>query len=357
MGSVANNSTNIAMLDLTVGTSILAISRSEDKLGIERYVERLLSWVEFGQQSWVSINTSETAYGTLYGDELCPDYETIRELFKNSSIDQYDWHDVAHMIQELMSRAPHFEACLGIPETDVNGIIIGEVETDPDVFEDCQGVHVVNDLKRCLALMAISQLARRGKLPGHALALRKAAPANIRISAQIFGESVHSVNTMVAEQGGTIFGDIMVADAPQRIVETIDESELLLHALGEDDLLAVLDIALQKQYHTTISLSDVSVGPAFFSSIQQRVQKRPELSRPIIRAIVETAVKSNMRATHALRMGKSGGTGVRTRGCDGAEAWRRDIDRDHHLHYWKVNGSIEFACISYPHDNFDIPEG
>ena len=130
----------------------------------------------------------------------------------------------------------------------------------------------------------------------------------------------------------------------------------LLKASNESDLAAAIKIAFSKNKTANFLLPEYIFGTGFLSSILERLTFKPELAKSLLRAIVETLEGINMNATHRLRTGKSGGSPNRKRGKDDAEAWRRDIDRDHHLHYWKGNNCLELACVSYPHDNFDIPE-
>jgi len=351
MTATPTNNVENELVRVTISASTLAIPLSGGKPGVEHYVERLLSWAELDQQSWISVNTSKNAYGVLYEDNLCPDYETLKQLWKKIGIERYAWRDVSVQIQELMSRGPYFEECLGISPDTVEHISAQELETDPDIFSGCPGDHVKDDLKRCVVLMMISQLSRQEsrKPPYHFLSLKESTTATIKASARVAG-AIDSIDAI------SIVDNIWVADDSRTVSMNIDEAELLLHATTQQDLLAVISIALHKQHHSSTVLLEYVVGRAYIASLQGRLQKRPDIARPIIRAMVETLMKSNMSATHALRKGKSGGSATRTRGKDGAEAWRRDIDRDHHLHYWKINGEIEFACISYPHDSFDIPE-
>jgi hypothetical protein len=72
-----------------------------------------------------------------------------------------------------------------------------------------------------------------------------------------------------------------------------------------------------------------------------------------LRCLSETIDEQNMRAVHAKRTGSGGGDPQELR--DQNKAWRRDIDREYHLHYWECDdGTIEFASVG-PHNMFDIP--
>jgi hypothetical protein len=69
--------------------------------------------------------------------------------------------------------------------------------------------------------------------------------------------------------------------------------------------------------------------------------------------MVEAIDQLRTEDVHALRESGSGGAPQRTRG--GHRAWRRDIDREYHLHYWQCSDRIEFGWIG-PHNDFHLPE-
>ncbi|MEA5580326.1 hypothetical protein VB620_03105 [Nodularia harveyana UHCC-0300] len=75
----------------------------------------------------------------------------------------------------------------------------------------------------------------------------------------------------------------------------------------------------------------------------------------LLRSCAETILEENLSDTHWLRTGKGAKTAQRERN-DKAKAWRRDIDYEYHLHYWKrTNNKIEFASIVI-HNDMKIPE-
>lgn len=73
----------------------------------------------------------------------------------------------------------------------------------------------------------------------------------------------------------------------------------------------------------------------------------------LLRAVAEIIGETNLAKTHALREGNSGAS-PQIKGKNG-RAFRHDIDRDFHLHYWKNDKRIVFASVG-PHNNFDIPD-
>jgi hypothetical protein len=76
----------------------------------------------------------------------------------------------------------------------------------------------------------------------------------------------------------------------------------------------------------------------------------------LLRSCAETILEENLSDTHWLRKGKGANNTQKERKKDKAKAWRRDIDYEYHLHYWKTtNNEIEFASVVI-HNDMKIPE-
>jgi hypothetical protein len=59
------------------------------------------------------------------------------------------------------------------------------------------------------------------------------------------------------------------------------------------------------------------------------------------------------RDVHEIREGKSGSARQKKQGA--YEAWRRDIDYEYHLHYWKTaNGPVFMSVVV--HNDMSIPD-
>ena len=346
--------TNV-LVNVTIDASVLAIPAVPTKSGIERYVERLLDLKGLQRDSWVDVNTSKFADKMLYEDNLYPDYGTMKQMFSRNGVEKYNWQDVALLVQNLMYQTSYIEDSLEQKGIEVEEISAEQITTEPDIFKNCPGVQIQNDLKRCVVLLAASLSLSKEKIPYHVLALHATQTKSIKVSALVSGITSNDDKGAIPPKSAKyLVENILIAEDIQGVFECVDEAELLKKATNESELADAIKIAL---YKTNSVLPEYIIGNEFFSSIVARISIKPELVRPLLRAIIETLQRSNMNATHHLRKGKSGGAPTRKRGSDNAEAWRRDIDLDHHLHYWKGNNNfIELACVSYPHDNYNIPE-
>jgi len=121
---------------------------------------------------------------------------------------------------------------------------------------------------------------------------------------------------------------------------------------------AALDIYIHQR---TDKQNRISVSWSFGSEFIKSLKKLKFLNKDeeivkLLRTLAETLLSENFQATHCLRIGKGGNDPQKIRKKDGAGAWRRDIDRDFHLHYWKTSDEIEFAWAAHPHDDYYIPE-
>lgn len=97
-----------------------------------------------------------------------------------------------------------------------------------------------------------------------------------------------------------------------------------------------------------------TIGGRFFQTVvEQNLQNNPIVFRSLLAACVATIGATEMSKVHPLRTGPAGNNPqVR---CGDSSAWRRDIDREFHLHYWSRAGSYQFASCGV-HGDFSIPD-
>jgi hypothetical protein len=90
----------------------------------------------------------------------------------------------------------------------------------------------------------------------------------------------------------------------------------------------------------------------FFKSIRDlNFHKYESKIDSLLRALFEEIMNLNMKDTHELREGRSGGSNQICH--NGYLAWRRDIDYEYHLHYWKKGNELVFTDV-VPHNVFKI---
>lgn len=342
---------------VTIDAGVLAVPHVDcTKDDAFQYVDTLLDWSELLGEPWVAIYMSERASESLYADGLYPLREQLRELFNAHGIVEYDVNTVATIANQLLAITPFFETYYRVKD-----VLSEYLETDPDVIRLTTHNGLQSDLARCITLIAVLRKHCSQPLGGHSLILREAPKQVIQVRVQIH-ELEHSRDDIPALPCPPQFfeGDVLVCDDFRGLIECLDESAILMGASDNLGIELACRIALFKYAVAGGDAPDwgeeivPTIGPKFQESCQQACANQGHSVPPkILRSVVETIKGHNFSAVHALRTGPGGNNPQRTRGFD--KAWRRDIDRELHLHYWEcAGGKVELASVVY-HNDFSIP--
>jgi len=344
---------------VTIDAGVLAVpGRDRAAEDAYRYVDALLGWAKLLDEPWVAVYMSERATAALLEDGLYPFREQLTRLFAANGIVEYDVNTVDMVVNRLVRRTATFESYFRIRD-----VLAEELTTEPDIMRLCAGTELRSDLARCVVLIAILRHHCQQPIRDHSLILRRAPARIVQVRARIH-ELEHERDDLCSVPGPSEYfeGDVLVCDDFKGLIECLDEAAILRKSNDEIGVGAAIQIAV---YRSRLErgaapewddVPDYRIGHGFRLSLQ-RVNPTQQLASKLLRAIVETLEQTNMAATHWLRAGPGGNDSQRVRRRDGAKAWRRNIDREHHLHYWACDdGIVEIAAVSFPHDDFTIPE-
>ncbi len=99
-----------------------------------------------------------------------------------------------------------------------------------------------------------------------------------------------------------------------------------------------------------------SFGPNFLNSVRDcGFQNNHGRFDALLRTCINVVSRTSERDTHVLRVSSGGNSKQRVRAKDGAGAWRVDVDREFHIHYWSSSFGFEFADAVF-HNDFSITE-
>lgn len=346
------------MASVTIDAGVLAappeLGSAQDA---HRYVETLLDWGALLDEPWVAIYMSERACEALFDDGLFPLRDQLERLFAANGIVQYDVNTVAQVVDRLLQRTPSFETYFSIRD-----VLAEKLTTEPDILRLCSGTRLQSDLARCVVLIAILGKHCQESVRDHSLILRNAPGRTVRVRALIHVLEHNRTDLGTPPAPPQYFeGEVLVCDDFRGLIDCLDEAAILVKATDDAGVETAIRIAVYKSRLASgmapewDDVSDHRVGYAFRASLQG-IHPTQEMASRLLRAIVETLEQTQMAATHGLRTGPGGDNPQRVRGSDQAKAWRRDIDREHHLHYWNCDdGTVEIASVSFPHDDFTIP--
>ncbi len=349
------------MPSVTIDAGVLAPPTEDGSAeDVRRYISTLLDWKKLLKASWVAVYMSARASDALSEDELYPLHKSLRNLFAANGIEEFAVNDVVTVAYALLQLTPSFEERFSISDVWTDGLLV-----DPDILGPSAGSALREDLARCLILIAILRRYCGDTIRDHFLILRDAPGPLVAVQAKIecVKHSRDDLNKLPIPPA-MFEGAVLICDDFRGLIQCLNESSILVSSTDSLGLETAIRIALYKSRLGTDKDPDwddpqaLRIGHRFVNSVQESCKNQGDsFPARVLRAIVETLDEKNMTATHALRTGSGGGNPQRKRAADGAGAMRRDIDRDHHLHYWLCSdGVVELASVSYPHDNFSIPE-
>lgn len=344
-----------SMHSVTIDSGIIAIPQSDcSHSDVYDYVDMLLDWSKLLEENWVAIYMSERASEVLLENELYPHRKQLKALFSVHGIVEYDVNTIVRIPDRLLAITPSFETYFGLKD-----ILADPVETEPDIIGISSYTGLQSDLARCIILIS---LLRKHCHINHTIILRKAPKQKIRVHAQIYTiDHTRDDIPSLPCPPNCFEGDVLVCDNFRGLLDCLDEVAVLSSTIDDTGVDVSIRIALYK-YKLALGeeavwseLSIPIIGNKFLTTCHRCFRDRADsLPMKTLRSIIEIITSKNMTAVHALRINAGGNAPQKMRGMD--KAFRRDIDREFHLHYWECDdGTIELASVVY-HNDFSIPE-
>jgi len=343
------------------GAGVLAVPTLEGVASdAHRYVECLLDWAKLLDEPWVAICMSECASAALFTDCLYPLRGQLQRLFSRHGIVEYDVNTVAIVIDRLLMHTPSLETYFRVQD-----VLPEDVSTKPDVLQLCAGSGLQTELVRCLVLIAILRRHCGEDILQNALILRRAPGRDIMVRAMVheFDHSRDDFGGVLPKPPEYFEGEVLACDDFRGLLACIDESAVLRNATDDEGVEIAIRIALYKFRLARFlepdwdDVSGMRLGASFGDAIRRCCRDAGlSVSVGALRGASEAIDGQELRGVHSLLAGRGGNSAQRRRKRDGAKAWRRDVDRQYHLHYWETeDGTIEFATMVV-HNDFTIPE-
>lgn len=325
---------------------------------VHRYVNALLDWSSLVNEDWICVSVSELSIENLISNNRYPLPEIIKSLLHNSGVAEYDANTVARAASRLLEITPSFEE-----RYQLRNVLLENTSLSPELSTDCTEACLMPDLERCISLMALVQkciptLSGR-EFP---MIIRKAPCSPIRLRTLIH-DIEHSRDDLpeLPDPPDIFEAEIFACDSFAGLITGINESSILTKAENDAEIELAVRVSLFK--HDIEANGEaawptkpvVRIGSVFRQSCQRCcIDKGAAMPHKILRTTVEMLRKQKLNTAHALRTDLKGSSPQKLRGAD--KAWRRDIDRKLHLHYWECpQEEFELASVTF-HDDFTIPE-
>lgn len=369
------------MPSITIDASVIAAppANTEPEV-VHQYVETLLGLAKFWNKAWVKVYLSELTAEVLEKDGLYPLRPKLKTLFNR--FPEYDANTVvmavATITNSFLRLQPFCEEVFGVSE-----VLFEEVTLTPNLSSRVGSKNLASNLERCVILTAILRKYYNPPVTDHWLVMNKPIPTSSSPVEEVTVTAlIHDLEPKIPEipvfptyLEGSV--SVLVGPSFSDLIKWLAEKTLLNSAAPQETIELAIEIAIYKLCLERIEKRNLSqkrqvetneieieeerkkfrkwtFGKRFFATVQECCRNRSDLAEKLLRSIIETIDKQKLQDTHWLRTGKGGNDPQCKRGQDAA--WRRDIDRQYHLHYWECEvGIVEFANM-VTHNDFSITE-
>ena len=342
----------------TFDVSVLVLpSNGNDCESTSGYVESLLCWKQLLDASLAEFFLSAYACEDLFEADCFPLRTHLGNLLSNHGLaERFDANTLFSFVDFLLNKLSHIESLHCI-----DYVLLRQFSTEPDVLHAVkENSALCEHRKRMIVIHAL--LHEHCSVVNHPLVLPQEFRQPVVIDS-ILEDIDHRRDdlSMFDELPCRFGGEVHVCHDLASLVQCLDDAILLRDADNVHAVAVAIRLAYWKKNLKDTKPFEWSLAPEFgigkdFHSSYKDLNPSADIVLKILRAAVAT-LEDEIRHTHHLRENRSGNSRVRRRIGDQAQAWRRDIDEEHHLHYWKrSDGFVEFANVAFPHDNFAITE-
>jgi hypothetical protein len=348
------------VLGVTIDTAVFAPPPIGSVAGdVFRFIETLLHWKDAMDDGAIDIYRSKFAQEVLMRCDLYPMRPQLKQLFAGAGVVAYDANTVGVWAEKLFSGSIEIEPILGISD-----VLLGDLTVDPDVFAAIAPDALRDEAHRCAVILSVAnRFGPEEILRAHAMAVRAAGVRNAINVRALIEDIEHSRQDLdgLALAPQYFDGSVVACSGFNDFLLSLDAVTILRAATGSEDVAVAVRLGLYRAWSTRGNPRDWSdlpsfrLGLHFFDSlVEHHVMSGSGLADRVMRCLLETVGHEKLADTHALRTGQGGGNPQRARGKD--LAWRRDVDREYHLHYWECDtGIVELARLVV-HNDFSIPE-
>lgn len=307
---------------------------------LEIFIENLIDWKKIIDLNWGSVFTPAESFQILFDNGLYPLINTIKELINKFNIEYIQPEEIDKIINIILSKLPTIEESSQIEDLLFNDIdlklnrpegftyLLKKIATHIQL--DCY----INEKEPSKQIILSRELDNH-ELTFDTIITLIDSKKEIIIPYQI------SVNISCFDN----FKSFCSITNPSNVWEYGHSQFCLQMAL----CIKLFQITQDEKY---LFQQKISFMDSFHESVK-RLGFKHETSKidMLLRTLTEDILQTNMQATHELRSGR--GANCKQVSCNDYSAWRRDVDYEYHLHYWKKKESIVFANV-VNHNNFKI---
>jgi hypothetical protein len=346
------------MLNVTIEPAIFAPPfDAPTKDSVHGYVDRLLHWSMVAKTGRVRVKVAVSTADVLITAGYFPFRPWLKDLLLSTGTVEFDTNTIAAVAESLMTQSESLEEA-----SQITDVLFENADMLPDIFADHTPQDVRLASERTAVIVALVKSVGDDEFAANnAMVVRdRRNSSTARISAMLLIlEHQRADLRAVLNPPQEFAATLPICERFDDYAMSLDECALWRAARHPRDFATVISITMFK-YRLRRGfaieweqLPQFRFDPEFCDSASRcgSLTNLP-LSRALLRAIAETIDGQNLGATHWIREDDGANSPQVSRGAD--KAWRRDVDRDFHLHYWLCPGGIVELARVVHHDDVGI---
>lgn len=325
----------------------------EGRESFEAYVNDLLEWKALGDFDWAKVYILRETYTVLANQHHYPVWNDLKEMIKTHAINYIQPDAIVTLVNSFLDKFSQIESTLEIID-----ILAENVCAMPSNHLNARPKDYEEVYEKVLIYMSLKSTLHEEQSDEQLIITTGISDTRVNIEAELVLVEFEdgSENETKIKLPLSIKDVFSCCKNQDSLILAIKPELMWLRSINKSEYkmcIAINSYIASRKIKPETELKDFlnfNLGESFVDSAYcQGFNSKGSI---LLRAISEILLEINLNKTHALREG-SGGNDPQIEMND-YKAWRRDIDQEYHLHYWKKSDHIILACV-VSHDDFNIP--
>lgn len=315
------------------------------KYQIELFIEKIIDWKKLIDCNWSNVYKLRETFDILFKNNLFPLVNDIKDIIAKHNIDYIQPEEVDKILNSLLNKLPTVE--------DYSKISDLLIDNDDFTFNDSRNDDFKNAFKKLTILAKLDCIQNKTNEDSSIIISTELMQSKIEYNVKL--SIVESDNTFDLSKPFKI--NFHQYTTYKSFCLSTDPKVIWLNYIDNNCFKVSLYISLyqydnQFEYFYFDKEPNFKFSESFYKSLKDlRFNDDETKANILIRAITEEILNINMKDTHELRETKGGNS--KQLKDNNYSAWRRDLDYEYHLHYWKRGNELIFSDI-VNHNNFKI---
>lgn len=314
------------------------------RASFDSYVSQLIQWQELSSCEWSKIFFSSKTVEVLFSEQRYPIWDEVEKIINGFGIDHIQPKDIVVLVDSFLQKFVKIEEWLNLEEFIYENTVL--TPNFPSPSEPFKSV-----LGETLILMVLKSHLENESQDLQLLITDKQLD-QIQVRSTILLS--HFTNHKGIGDEFEVDGTFRCCSEYDELLVKINYPYLWLYCDSKKGLerLTYLFSSAKKLELGSTSMNHFEFGKHFISNAYSLGFKGERVKcERLLRAMSDLILNVNLGSTHAIRI--DGGGNSDQLESNGFNAWRKDIDHEYHLHYWKKGNLVIFSNV-VTHKDFAI---